>query len=231
MARGNSPGDRAFRQGDHGSNRETGSRGLPPAEFVAKWQEAEASARQGSLDTELARVDAIIAQEQALLRFGNPAEGNPLVATLIREGKEFPGGQEHRVFLFSRDHLVKVTHPGRYGFIRDTPLDYLFRLDNLARLSPELDLRILGAAKLAELPSIISIMKRIRGRHPSPQELERILEEQGWEPYIEPSAVRAEMLAYRHPELNATMWDAHNENFILTTNGKLIPIDVAVEYH
>jgi len=50
------------------------------------------------------------------------------------------GGQEHEVFLTPRAEdgarrVVKVTHDGLYGQMRDTPMDYLDRMERVARLA------------------------------------------------------------------------------------------------
>jgi len=145
---------------------------------------------------------------------------------LLRELKSHrvAGGAEHHVFVIDPKRVWKQTIYPRWGFIRDTPKDYLARLAALDLYAEELEILVEGIVLETGVPSLITSMAYIHGRHPQPLELHEKLLSDGWERASDDS----QLLAYRHPETKVVLRDAHPGNFIVSGK-KYVPIDVAIE--
>lgn len=132
-------------------------------------------------------------------------------------------GNEHRVYLDpNSDRIVKVTHAGRWGGAKDTPVGYLERLQRLEDLAPGLDIRVQGIVHNEDgLPQIVTSMKHVAGVHPSEEVVQSKLAEMGFEKIGEGE--------FRDRASGQVIKDAFGANFVLTPSGALVPIDIYVE--
>jgi hypothetical protein len=148
---------------------------------------------------------------------------------------EIKGGVEHRVFHVpgptpERDYAIKVTEPpterwnkNGYGLSADA-IAYLTRLDKMNRLAPALDYRVLGVtptiAPERAWPSLVTRMTWFHGDEPAGGELHAFLAIRGFQD--------RGLNVWEHSS-GLTLGDVHTGNFIVASEGLMIPIDVTVD--
>jgi hypothetical protein len=196
-----------------------------PQRFLELWEEFSGPLLDGPFQSDLELIKAIEVQEDALRAYATKRRfAKRRLATLRRQRDA--GGHEHEVYVpenAKESGIVwKVTRSGRWGLVRATPREYLRRLDRLDKNSGT-NIRVAGVA-LSEnsVPLLVTSMAYIPGVHPNGHHLDRRLRDEGWELVNDPD----QMQTYRLKSDGTLMRDAHPRNFVLTSGGYLVPIDV-----
>jgi hypothetical protein len=202
-------------QDDAGGNQ----RPLAPARFLKEWREF-AQLQDGPLPSQAARANAIVRQSAELLKFA--LRDHWLLGPELESLIPLDAGTEHDIF---RDPATgrawKITHPNRWQAKQEPPAEYLKNLQRLNVLAPTLDIRIEGVWREDHEPQLVLSMEWINGEHPTGERFHLEMTRRGWEPIGATS--------FRHRESGVVIRDAHKDNFILTPEAKLIPIDLSVD--
>jgi len=198
-----------------------------PQRFLEQWENASGALPQGPFKYDLEIIRAIEEQNAALKAFAVRHPFSPEQLAELRRHK-ITQGQEHEVFVPERPRagslVWKVTKPDRWGLRRATPREYLIRLARLDANS-NTDIRVKGVATAPNGdPLLVTTMRYVRGTHPDGALLDARLQAAGWEPTREKDYPT--IATYRHKTDDTLMLDAHRLNFILTTSGHLVPIDI-----
>ena len=114
------------------------------------------------------------------------------------------GGAEHYVFVHrDKRRVLKQTKPNRWGFRFDTPLDYLARLNCLTSYAEGLKIVMEGIAVEKGVPSLITSMAYVAGKHPDSQQLAAHFKKNEWRLLPDPTG----LLVYRHDETGVVYRD------------------------
>ena len=197
-----------------------------PERFESRWIAHCGPQPEGPFGSQRALVEAILAQECALMRFAQVRPFSVAQVAKLRL-RSSPGGAEHEVFLppfkraVSGARVFKITKSPRWGLKTATPLEYLRRMQRLSD-DAGVDVKVEGIACEDNTPKLVTSMDYVVGVHPSSGQLHDLLSAMGWDTAYDPDG----LLAYKHKESGTLMRDAHPKNLILTPTGKLVPIDV-----
>lgn len=146
----------------------------------------------------------------------------------ILKGKNI-GGTEHNVYLDkNNDRVYKMSKGNRFGqteFGKDVDIhDYLNRITILNKMWPELGIKFHGITRdQTGTPQTLISMSHIKGSHPEERELQDYLRGNGWKRVSE----RGDNWVNRRNGIK--IGDVNHENFIKTSSGKIVPIDVYAE--
>lgn len=139
------------------------------------------------------------------------------------------GGSEHDGWVVEcsgRRIFIRRTIKDSYGFAHSSPFQYLQRIADVSAIVPNAPIQFLCMSQNSRGNGVIwTVQPYIEGTHPNLPELVRFLEAHGW---IEIKS-KPEHLIFQHKATGITMHDAHPGNFIKTTKGEFIPIDVFFE--
>ena len=188
---------------------------------------AAAWLQSGSNDTGAVSGKTVAAQEKGIRenlgRFGDPKEAS-FDAKFIPEKS---GGNEHNVVYdnFSNTVRKRLKTENYWGRPDWNPSDYLKSISLFNQIAPSARIDIIGAYLLDDgTPSLVIEMPAIMGKHLSPKEVHKKLENMGFTRLNDGSTT----LDYVHPA-GIIIRDAHHKNFVYTEKGDLIPIDLQVE--
>lgn len=196
----------------------------------------------GGFDREFVRSE----QRERLIRWADehgflttPESGQEAYRGLLH-ASDWISGNEHTVVLAPEEARVfKITHTDRFGkayprvaglavYREATPLEYLTRL-LLCNHAFGDDLR-LEQVLLDENRAVRVVTSQpiIVGTHPLEADLHRQLYADGFEPLEAVDGVPTTKDWFRLAE-RVLIFDAHNGNYIQTTEGLIIPIDIYAE--
>ena len=203
--------------------------GAPPYSpklFATLWNRALGPFhRRGEFGDDHSLVNEIDRQEKRLVEFAAVVPFDPDLLLRMHRGHVI-GGAEHYVFVHKDKRRVwKQTKPNRWGFRFDTPLDYLARLNCLTSYAEGLRIAVEGIAVEKGVPSFITSMAYVAGKHPDSQQLAAHFKKNEWRLLPDPTG----LLVYRHDETGVVYRDAHPGNFIVAAPDVYIPIDVGIE--
>lgn len=133
--------------------------------------------------------------------------------------RELEGGAEHNVF-FSADHgrVIKVTRPPNFG-ARGNLTSYISNIQWSNQLFHD-DILFEGVVMGQDGPSVVISQPFIKGKSPQEGDVISWMEIQGY--------ISVGYNMWRHPRTEVLIADAHTGNFIFTTDGFLVPIDLQV---
>jgi len=159
------------------------------------------------------------------------------------------GGQEHRVWVPSRSPVVyKATFAGKYGWVAcmdvrfnkrtqedepyigmgdATPFEYLDRLQIQNEVFKD-DTRLLGCWIEAEGLVLVTSQPLVRGKSPLPAEILEFMNITGSERIPGLPANSEDCFSFYRREDRVAAFDAHTGNYVRTTPGFIVPIDLVM---
>jgi hypothetical protein len=219
MAGRNCPGSQGIPNGS-GPIGASGSRPAPtPARFLKEWRES-AQLQDGHCASQAERAASVVRQSAFLLSFAR--QNHWLLGPELESLTPFDAGTEHDIFREpATGRAWKITHPGRWQARQEPPTEYLKNLQRLNVIAPPLDIRIEGVVVEGDSPQLVISMEWINGEHPTESWFGAEMKLRGWE--------LIGITSYCHRETGVVIRDAYKDNFILTPEGRLIPIDLSVD--